>query len=322
MNSSATLRVKVARKATEAEGIASFDLVSADGSALPCFTAGAHIDVHLAGGLLRQYSLCNSPAETHRYQLAVLREPASRGGSQAMHEQVHEGDVLTISAPRNQFALQPRADKHLLLAGGIGITPIKAMAEALAVARLPFALHYAARSASRMAFADALTAAPWGAQVVLHRDDGPDEQRLDLPRLLADPAPGCHLYVCGPTGFIDAVMSTARAQGWPEDRLHCEHFGAAPLIAEGDQPFEVQIASSGRVIPIAAGQRITDALSAAGVFVSTSCEQGVCGTCLTRVISGVPEHHDTYLLPEEQAANDQCLPCCARSRSARLVLDL
>ncbi len=137
VNSSATLRVKVARKAAVAEGIASFDLVSADGSALPRFTAGAHIDVHLAGGLMRQYSLCNSPAETHRYQLAVLREPASRGGSQAMHEQVHEGDVLTISAPRNQFPLQPRADKHLLLAGGIGITPIKAMAEALAVARLP-----------------------------------------------------------------------------------------------------------------------------------------------------------------------------------------
>jgi vanillate O-demethylase ferredoxin subunit len=318
-----TLPVRVAHKLAEAEGICSLSLVAADGGTLPPFSAGAHIDLHLPGGLVRQYSLCNAPAERGRYQIAVLREPASRGGSVAVHEQLAEGSTLHISAPRNAFPLATGASGHLLLAGGIGITPLLAMAEALHAGGEAFTLHYTARSTARMAFRERLGQAAYAAAVQLHTDDGPAEQRLDLARVLASPSAGRHLYVCGPQGFIQAVLDTARQQGWPEDQLHCEYFGAAPVKATADAAaFEVQVASTGQVVVVPPGRSITQVLSEAGVFVSTSCEQGVCGTCLTRVLDGVPEHHDQYLTPEEQAANDQCLPCCARASSARLVLDL
>jgi vanillate O-demethylase ferredoxin subunit len=321
---SALLRVRVLRKCAEAEGISSFELGGADDEQLPPFEAGAHVDVHLPGGLVRQYSLFHPPGPAGRYQVAVLREAQSRGGSLAMHEQVHEGSTLSISAPRNNFPLAAGADDgHLLLAGGIGITPLLAMAEALHARGERFTLHYAARSSARMAFAQRLGGAPFAADVRLHLDDGPAAQRLDLQAVLADPPPRRHLYVCGPQGFIEAVLGTARACGWPDDRLHCEYFGAAPVaVAAGDAAFEVQLAGSGRVVVVPVGTSITQALSEAGVFVPTSCEQGICGTCLTRVVDGTPLHRDQYLSPEEQAANDVCLPCCARASSARLVLDL
>lgn len=316
------LTVRVARKQLEAQDICSFELVRADGAPLPPFSAGSHVDVLLPGGLTRQYSLCNDPGETHRYLIAVLRDAASRGGSVAMHEQVHEGTVLQISAPKNHFALAHEARRHLLLAGGIGITPLLCMAERLAVTGADFTLHYASRSPARTAFVQRIAGAGFAARVQHHYDDGPAAQRLDIPALLAAPAEGAHLYVCGPQGFMNAVLASARAQGWPEARLHYEFFGAAPTAKAGDGGFEVQLASSGRVIAVAPDQRVTHALEAAGVLVPVSCEQGVCGTCLTRVIEGVPEHRDQYLTPEEQAANDQFTPCCSRARTPRLVLDL
>ena len=327
VTTSPTLSVRVARKRVEAEGICGLDLVSADGTPLPPFSAGAHIDLHLPGGWLRPYSLCNAPpapgqAPTH-YQLGVLREVNSRGGSVAVHDALHEGDVFTIGAPRNSFPLVEGAGSHLLMAGGIGVTPMLAMAAALHAQGQPFQLHYAARSRARTAFADALAQAPYADHVHLHLDDGPAAQRLDLPAVLAAPQAGRHLYVCGPQGYIDAVLGTARAQGWAEDHLHCEYFGAAPVaVAAGDQPFEVHLARSQRTVIVPVGVRITQALSDAGVFLATSCEQGICGTCLTPVLSGTPEHHDSYLTPEEQATNDVCLPCCARSRTPVLTLDL
>jgi len=318
----ATLRVRVARKSVEAEGICSFELVSADGAPLPSFAAGSHVDVQVPGGPTRQYSLCNDPAETHRYLIAVLRDAASRGGSSAMHDRVNVGDLLTISAPKNHFALAHDAASHLLLAGGIGVTPLLCMAERLAIVGAPFEMHYCTRSPARTAFAARIGASGYAPQVHFHHDDGPAPQRLDIAALLAAPPAGRHLYVCGPQGFMDAVLASARAQGWPEDRIHYEFFGATPAPAGGDGAFEVMLASSGRVIPVAADRSIVQALADAGVTVATSCEQGVCGTCLTRVIDGLPEHRDLYLTPEEQAANDQMLPCCSRARSPRLVLDL
>ena len=319
---STPLAVRVARKAVEAEGICSFELQAADGQPLPAFSAGSHVDVQLPGGLVRPYSLCNDAGETHRDLIAVLKDAASRGGSVAMHERVHEGDVLTISAPKNHFALAHDATEHLLLAGGIGITPLLCMAERLAVTGAAFALHYATRSRARTAFADRIAASSFAPRVHFHVDDGDAAQRLDLARVLAAPRPGRHLYVCGPQGFMEAVLGGARAAGWPESQLHWEFFGAAPTAGADDGGFEVQLASSGRVIAVAAGQRVTQALEAAGVIVPTSCEQGVCGTCLTRVLDGVPDHRDLYLTPEEQAAGDQFTPCCSRAKSARLVLDL
>ncbi len=321
----ALLRVRVARKTVEAEGICSFELVAEDGAALPPFAAGAHVEVQLPfvrPGLARPYSLCNSAADTHRYQIAVLKEPSSRGGSQSMHDAVQEGMTLEIRPPKNQFALAPDAARHLLLAGGIGVTPLLSMAETLSAAGADFELHYAARSQERLAFAQRLAQAPFAARVHLHVDDGPTAQRLNLQALLATPASGQHLYVCGPSGFMDAVLAAAARAGWLQDHVHLERFSAEPATQAGDGAFEVQIASSGRLIPIRADQSVLQALCAAGIDIPSSCEQGVCGTCLTRVIDGVPDHRDQYLLPEEQAANDQFLPCCSRARSPRLVLGL
>ena len=313
------LDVRVAAVHDEAVGIRRIELVAAAGGGLPAFSAGAHVDVHLPGGLVRPYSLCNEPGPTQRYRLGVLREPASRGGSAAMHA-LQPGDTLRIGAPRNHFPLAADARRSLLFAGGIGITPILAMAEALAASGADFELHHSVRSARHAAFADRLRAL--AGRVHWHHDDGPPGQRLDPSLAIGRPAAGSHLYVCGPAGYMAWVLDSARALGWPEDRLHREHFGAVPLDAAGDGAFEVQLASSGAVVRVAPGQSVVEALSAAGVAVPVSCEQGVCGTCLTRVIDGIPDHRDLFLTDDERARNDSFTPCCSRAKSARLRLDL
>jgi vanillate O-demethylase ferredoxin subunit len=173
-----------------------------------------------------------------------------------------------------------------------------------------------------MAFHDRIANSAFAARAHFHFDDGPAAQRIDLAALLGAPAPGTHLYVCGPRGFMDAVLSTARARGWPDAQLHWEFFAAEAAPADGDQAFQVKLASSGRVVDVPAGTSCVRALEAAGVYVPTSCEQGVCGTCLTRVIEGTPEHRDLYLTPDEQAAGDQFTPCCSRAKTPLLVLDL
>ncbi|MDH5709098.1 MAG: PDR/VanB family oxidoreductase [Hylemonella sp.] len=322
MQAETSLQVRVARKAVEAEDIVTLELVATDGRALPAFSAGSHIDLTLPGGITRQYSLCNDPQETQRYLIGVLREPASRGGSQAVHERVREGDVLSISAPKNHFPLAHEAKKSLLLAGGIGVTPILCMAERLAHGGADFEMHYASRSPARTAFRARIAAAGFADRVQFHFDDGAAAQKLDLPQLLAQPEAGTHLYVCGPRGFMDAVLATARAQGWPEDRLHYEFFGAELARSDADAGFEIKLASSGRIVRVPKDQTVTQALSAAGIEIMVSCEQGVCGTCLTRVLEGVPDHKDSYLTPEEQAANDQFTPCCSRAKTSQLLLDL
>jgi len=297
-------------------------LVPVEGTTLPAFTAGAHVDVHLPGGLVRQYSLCNPPGETHRYQIGVLRDAASRGGSQAVHEALHEGTELTISAPRNLFALSDNAPHHLLLAGGIGITPLLAMAEQLSAQGASFELHHCTRSRDRTPFVPRITAASYASKAHHHFDDGDAAQKLDIAAALAKAPAGTHLYVCGPQGFMDAVLNAGRAAGWPEERLHREYFAAAPVDHSGDGSFELEIASTGRVIPVRADQTALAALIDAGLDIPMSCEQGVCGTCLTGVKVGKPDHRDQYLTAEEREACDQFLPCCSRSMSARLVLDL
>ena len=320
--SRSTLNVRVARKANEAVDICTFDLISADGSTLPAFSAGSHVDVHLPNGLTRQYSLCNDPAESHRYLIGVLKDPVSRGGSRAMHELVNEGDALEISAPKNHFALAHGARRSLLLAGGIGITPILCMAERLAIAGEDFEMHYCTRSRERTAFHDRIQASAFANRVRVHFDDGAPAQKLDLAALLARPEPGTHLYVCGPKGFMDAVLATARAAGWPAGQLHYEFFSADVVQRADDGSFQVKLASSGRIVVVPKEKTVVQALADAGVAVQTSCEQGVCGTCLTRVLEGEPDHRDMYLGTDEQEANDQFLPCCSRSKSPLLVLDL
>ena len=324
-----TRRVRIAAKAVEAEDICSFQLVAADDQPLPAFSPGSHIDVHLPGGPVRPYSLCNhvgtDTADAGHYRIAVLKEPASRGGSAGMHA-LEVGAGLEISAPRNHFALAADAQRSLLFAGGIGITPLLCMAERLAATGADFVLHYATRTAARTAFAEQLRRAPYAERVHLHHDDGPAGQRLDLAATIGAPDAGTHLYVCGPAGFMGAVLSAARALGWPEQRLHREYFGAAPAAPGAALPtagaFLVQVASTGALIPVAPDQSVVAALAAAGISVPVSCEQGVCGTCLTRVIDGIPDHRDLFLTDEERQRNDCFTPCCSRAATPRLVLAL
>jgi vanillate O-demethylase ferredoxin subunit len=315
------LQVRVSRKVSEADGISSFELVPTVGTELPAFEAGAHIDVHLKDGLVRQYSLCNPPTERHRYQIAVLRDPSSRGGSTAMHDDIEAGHVITISAPKNHFPLEP-ATRSVLFAGGIGVTPILAMAEALSGAGADFEMHYNVRSPERTAFRERIAAAPYADRVHFHYDSGDAAQKLDVASVLGAPKPGTHVYVCGPGGYIDHVLGTASALGWPPAQVHREYFNAVPVDETGDTAFDVKLASSGQVFTIPVGRTVVEVLEENGVDVPVSCEQGVCGTCLTRVLEGMPDHRDVYLTDEERAANDQFTPCCSRSKSPTLTLDL
>lgn len=314
--------VKVISKRSEAEGICSFELGGMAGELLPAFTAGSHIDVHVAPGLTRQYSLCNHPEERHRYVIAVLREPASRGGSQGMHELIQVGNTLWVNEPRNLFELAPAASKHLLFAGGIGITPILAMAYSLSHAGRDFELHYCSRSADRAAFVKLLMEAPFANRVHIHFDDGAPGQKLNIAAVLGTPAQGQHVYVCGPGGFMDFVLSSAASFGWPGEQVHREYFAAPVMEHDANQAFEVELARSGQVFVIPADKSVFEVLEEAGVGIETSCEQGICGCCLTRVLSGIPDHRDQFMTDAEQARNDQFTPCCSRSKSPRLVLDL
>ncbi|HZY17989.1 MAG TPA: PDR/VanB family oxidoreductase [Ramlibacter sp.] len=317
----ADITVKVLRRRQEAQDIASFELGRPDGAPLPAFSAGSHIDVHVPGGLVRQYSLCNDAGERHHYRIAVLRDPATRGGSAGMHDAVQEGDLLTISEPRNHFPLV-HARRTVLLAGGIGVTPLLCMAQRLAAAGAEFTLHYCTRSPERTAFRDEIAAAAFASRVRFHFDDGEASQKLDLPAALGPAEADAHVYVCGPAGFIDHVVQGANAAGFSPEQIHLEYFGAAPQDTAGDRAFDVKLASSGQVIRVAADQTVVQALAAQGVEILTSCEQGVCGTCITRVLSGECDHRDLYFTDEEKAAQDQFTPCCSRARSAMLVLDL
>lgn len=319
---SGLLSVRVSAVKDEAQGIRSFELVDAGGDALPAFSAGAHIDVTPPGGPTRSYSLCNNPSERHRYLIAVQREPDSRGGSVSMHERVNAGDLLTISVPKNHFPLAQGASSSLLLAAGIGVTPILSMAERLHATGSDFRMHYCTRSKQRTAFQQRITTAPYAGKVHFHFDDGEAEQRFDVASQLPAPQAGTHLYVCGPGGFIDAVLTRARALGWPESQVHREYFGAPVEPRGAEEGFEVVASRTGKVVVVPPGKTVLQALSEAGVDVPFSCEQGVCGTCETRVLDGTPEHRDLYLTPHEQAANDRFMPCCSRSLSPRLVLDL
>lgn len=317
-----TLTVRVERKVSETTEIARFELVSLDNVELPSFSAGAHIDLQIAPGLSRQYSLCNNPKERTRYVLGVLRDPKSRGGSIAMHDAVVEGTVLKISHPKNHFPLAAGAQKSVLFAGGVGITPILSMAEVLTDRGEEFEMHYCTRSKERAAFKDRIATSRFTSKVSFHFDDGDESQRLDMERLLSAPSRGVHIYVCGPLGFMDAVLETARKSGWPEEQLHYEFFAAKAHDSTSDTSFEIKVASSGQIVAVNKDQSIVQALASAGIEVPTSCEQGVCGTCLTRVIAGVPEHKDMFLSAEERARNDQMLLCCSRSQAPLLVLDL
>lgn len=313
------LEVLVTRKSLEAPDICSLDLMNAGGHSLPAFTAGSHMDLHLPNGVVRQYSLYNSPNDIDRYRIAVLKDPESRGGSLAVHDLVAEGMRLKISTPRNHFELASTAKRSLLVAGGIGVTPLLSMAEHLSSQKADFELHYCTRTRERTAFRHYLQGSSFASRVHHHYSA---EGRVDLETLLARPSSDLHLYVCGPRSFMATVIETARRLDWPDRNVHHEYFSASVAALESDAEFQIKLARSGRVINIPAACTVAQALMNAGVELNTSCEQGVCGTCLTRVIKGEPDHRDMYLSPDERLSNDSFLPCCSRSHSPVLVLDL
>jgi vanillate O-demethylase ferredoxin subunit len=315
-----TLKVVVSKREEQGDGVVVLKLSDASGKPLPVFDAGAHVDIHLKSGLVRQYSLCGNPYDTSAYRLGVLKDPASRGGSVAVHEQLHEGVEVEISAPRNLFPLAADARRSILIGGGIGITPMVAMAYTLNARDSAFELHYCGRSRSRSAFLGELGSADFAACVHTHFDDEGAEQRLDLAAVLGSPQAGVHVYVCGPAGFMDWVISEAGKLGYADEHIHREYF-QVEIDASGAS-FEVVASRSGKTVQVAEGQSIAEALAGVGIKIEMSCEQGVCGTCLCDVLEGEPDHRDVYLTDDEKSANDQMLVCCSRAKSKTLVLDI
>ena len=313
------IEVIIAKRAIEADGIISLDLVAADGGPLPPFEAGAHIDVHLGPGLVRQYSLCNDCTERDRYRLGVLLEGNSRGGSRAMHR-LDVGQRLRISLPRSNFRLVEDAGHSILVAGGVGITPLMTMARRLQAIGAAFDFHYCVRTRSRAAFLEELQGSSFSSRVSVHFDDGTDEQRFTVERYLSQPRPDAHLYVCGPAGFMEYVTEGARSVAWSRECVHVEYFSADVDI--GGAAFTLRAERSGKTLTVPSDKTISEVLYENGIAVPLSCEQGVCGTCLTRVLDGVPDHRDLFQTDEEKAANTYMTICCSRSKSATLVLDL
>lgn len=314
------LNLEVTARIAERGGVVAVDLVDPRGGSLPPFTAGAHIDLHLGEGLVRRYSLMNDPAERRRYRLGVLLEPNSRGGSAAVHARLVLGAAVTAGPPRNHFPLASEAERSILVGGGIGVTPMLAMAHALHAQGRDFVLHYCTRTADRTPFLDELSVAPFAAKVRLHHDEGLPPNPFRPERDLAPLRPGVHCYVCGPAGFMDWVIGAAKALGYPPERIHREYFSAE--IDAAGAGFEVVAARSGLTLQVAEGQSIAEVLAAHGLAVETSCEEGVCGTCLVEVLEGEPDHRDVYLTDAEKRLGDQILVCCSRARSKRLVLNL
>lgn len=331
MHADDTLDVRVASVEALTPHIKTFRLVAADGAPLPGYGPGAHVQVRVPpapgrreGALWRSYSLINfdADADTDRgvaeYRIAVRREDTGRGGSRYMHEELQRGDTLALRRPLNHFPLA-EPPEVILLAGGIGITPMVSMATALLAQRRAFRLHYSGRSRTQLAFVDELRASI-GDRLHLHADDEP-QSKLSIDALLSACDPQQPIYVCGPAGMIDATLQAAQRLGWPKSAVHYELFTEAQPLA-GDQPFEVELQASGRTITVPADRSLLDALTEAGADVMSDCRSGYCGLCSTRVCGGDIEHRDTYLSEAEKASGQVMQVCVSRARGGRLVLDL
>jgi vanillate O-demethylase ferredoxin subunit len=312
-----TLSLLVKSITLEADDVVSLDLRAAGDGALPPFTAGAHIDLDLGNGLTRSYSLANSQDERHRYVIGVQKDAASRGGSRYVHDTVRPGQVLAASEPRNDFALDEDAAASVLIAGGIGITPIWCMVQRLQALGRDWLLYYAVRSRRRAAFLDRI-AALGAPGFRLHVDDEADGRLLDVAAIVSR-APEAQLYCCGPAPMLTAFERVTA--GLPADRIHTEYFTAkGPVVATGG--FEVVLAKRGRTIFVPEGMTIIDALRDNGIIAPHSCLEGVCGTCETTVLEGIPDHRDLVLSARERASNKTMMICCSGCRGDRLVLDL
>ncbi|NML91860.1 oxidoreductase [Sphingobium sp. TB-6] len=287
------------------------------GGPFPGFAAGAHVDVHLPGGLIRQYSLLNAPSSLDRYVIAVAREANSRGGSAFLHDALVDGDRLTIGLPRCHFPLAGDSSHSILIAGGIGITPIWCMAQQLMESGRSFQLHYAARTRGHAALLDRIAAgAPTALNTYFNLEGDP---LMDLPAIIAAAPEGSHFYCCGPMPLIEAYR--AACARLPAERVHLEQF-AATQAAATDGGYTVELAKTGISIEVTAGETILDALAREGIAMSYSCREGICGSCETAVIEGTPDHRDAILTQAERAEGRTMMICCSGSLTSRLILDI
>jgi ferredoxin-NADP reductase len=315
-----TIPVRVVGVTGEAEGIRSLRLARVDGAPFGPHEAGAHVDVVGPTGLVRQYSLCGPPDDPSSLLIAVKREPDSRGGSEALHA-VDVGDTLEIGPPRNLLGVVPGAVRHVLVAGGIGITPLLSLAYELNRRDADFVLHYFARSADTAAFTDLLQRrAAFRDRVHLHFGLPRDAHPGVLEQLVADLPPAGHVYTCGPQGFMDAVRAAA-APVIGDDHVHVEHFVPVEVDTSGDQAFTVEL-DTGEEFEIPPDRSILSVLVENGIEVFKSCEEGVCGSCVSGVLDGVPDHRDSCLSATDRAAGDQMALCVSRARTPRLTIEL
>jgi vanillate O-demethylase ferredoxin subunit len=315
------LAVRVSEIRDEAEGIRSFRLEPEAGRTLPRASAGSHVSVWLGDELVRHYSICNPADAPDHYVIAVKLEDPSRGGSEAMHA-LAPGDRLEISEPRNNFELVEGAPKYLLFAGGIGITPILAMVREIERRGADYHLHYFTRSPGHTAFHSDLSAPELAARVSFHHGVEPGELRTLLLDLVRPAQEGLHLYMCGPRPFMDAVQDRAMLCV-PLHAIHREYFSADPAASTAPrEEFEVELARSGKTLLVPADTSLLDVLRRNGIAVESSCEDGVCGTCLTQVLDGEPDHRDSFLSEAERRSSDKMLVCVSRSKTSKLVLEL
>jgi ferredoxin-NADP reductase len=297
--------------------IREFKLEAIEGR-LPAFSPGSHVQVIMPGAsreIRNAYSLCGDPATPRRYSIAVRLQDASRGGSSFMHGQVNVGDQLAITPPANLFAPVMSARKHLLIAGGVGITPFMSYIPELKRKGAEFELHYLYRSSQTGAYLDQLQQQLGSA---LHRYDSVQGNKCDLTAVLSGQGPGTHVYICGPESLIDGVRSTAAALGWPDSLIHFEAF-AAP---EPGEPFKAQLTRSGKTLDVAADESLLEALEREGVKVPNLCRAGVCGQCRTAVLEGDVEHRDDFLSNDERSSGSCIMPCVSRAAGKHLTLDL
>jgi len=288
---------------------------------LPGFTAGAHIDLHLSGGMVRSYSLVNPQGEAHRYVIAVNKDAATRGGSRYLHEAVRVGDCITIGSPRNNFPLAEDAPLSVFIAGGIGVTPLWCMMQRLAQLGMSWQLYYCARTRDHAAFLDEIASlsARGGANLVLNFDHEPGGRILDLRAVMRDVPRNAHVYCCGPNAMLAAFQEATTA--WPQEQIHLEYFSAStPAATAGG--YTVVLARSQVSIFVKEGMTILDALLEQGIDVPFSCAEGVCGSCETAVLSGVPDHRDVILTESERRSGHTMMICCSGCKSKELVLDL
>ena len=311
--------VVITNREEQGNGIVILELSREDGSELPAFEAGAHIDVHIDGDLIRQYSLCNKPNNRNSYRIGVLNDPNSRGGSVKVFNNFTLNKTIKISTPRNHFPLIKEAKRTILAGGGIGITPMIAMAYELREQGQEFELHYCSRTSGAGAFEKELKQ-EFSTNVHFHYDDGDNEQLFNPASLFSPVESDTHIYVCGPSGFMDWVINNAKESGYPSSQVHFEYFSAE--VDTSGSAFEVYCEQSDITVQVKEEQPIFKALAEAGIKVTVSCEEGVCGTCITDVLEGEPDHRDKFLTDEEKEDNDQIALCCSRSKSKRLVIDL